>query len=120
MKKLLIALLLLTATTVQAKNFNKVIPDQDIAAAEYVLIDATAWLDQAWNMKLALIKKQIIREQMEISKTKGEAVPADDDAIVKKFLSSPNYKSRATRDAETEAKIKAMIDAQNALQAKPK
>lgn len=105
MKRLLITSLLLTSPfIVNAKVITLNIPDSDIAIVENDVENAEEWIRAAWAGKVNKCKERIVKAEIQLSISKGEALPAGETAIVQKYLTRPDYKNRVERDAAEDAK----------------
>ena len=81
-----------------AKTITLNIPDDEIKIVENDVVDAEQWMRDAWAGKVNNCKKRLIKSEIDLSVSKGESIPAGEAAIVQKYFSRPDYKSRKERD----------------------
>ena len=104
MKRLVIltSLFITSSLTSQAKTVTLNIPDDEIKIVENDVIDAEQWIIDAWRGKVDHCKGRLIQSEIERSIKQKEALPAGDDAIIKKAFDRPDYESRKKREGRIE------------------
>lgn len=95
---ILFLLILLLASTANAKQIVLDIPDNDIKIVENDVVDAERWIKDAWAGKLEKCKQRLVKSEIETSIKNGESLPGGEDAIAEKALSRPEFKPRKERD----------------------
>ena len=93
MKKILFVLIFAPSISF-ARQVTIEIPDSEIAIVEDSVIDAVKWLESAWKGKVENCKDRIVNKEVELSIKGNESLPAGKDAIINKYLTRPDYKSR--------------------------
>ena len=80
------------------KNITPIAEDQ--LALEDSLSDIGEWIVKAVEGKINNAKKRMIRAGIVALRADGQNVPGDDGDLVSAIVARPDYKNRATRDAE--------------------
>jgi len=99
MKKIVLFVLLF-GLVVSAKSAQVCIDttQQEIDVVEYFVTDAEAWVETFWINKVQNRTKDFIREEVDVSIEEESEIPKTKDAIVRKKLDRPDYKSKKERD----------------------
>jgi hypothetical protein len=84
----------------QAQVITLDIPDEEIRIVEDSVVNAEQWIRGAWEGKVNKCRERIVEKEVDLSIKSAEVVPAGEAAIVDKYLTRPDYKTRAVRDAE--------------------
>jgi len=77
------------------------IPDNDIKIVENDVFDAIEWLENAWKGKVESCGDRIVKEELNLSITNNESLPAGKDAIIEKYFNRPGYKSRKEKEGKS-------------------
>lgn len=98
MKYLYVLFLIFVSSNCYAKKITLDIPDKDIQVVENDVMDAEEWIRNAWNGKLNKCKERLIKQEVDTSIKNGEVIPSNENEIIDKALSRPNYKNRKERE----------------------
>lgn len=87
------------------KKFELTLTDEEVKILENDLLSIGEWIAGAIEGKINNCKKRAAIAYREKLKAEGaEMVPANDDVAVAHLFARPDYKNRATRDAEQQVK----------------
>ncbi len=76
------------------------ITDEDESILSNDLLSIQDWVQQAVNGKINNCKKRMIRGWEQKLKERYETLPTSDSDLITKIRAEPDYKDRATRDAD--------------------